>query len=357
MSGSLVQTVAAQGASASLTFKSVPTKVSVGSVLQLQLVLDPQGNAVNAINVVATASEDTFSFVGVSGLSSSFQSIIPSSPASKNGKVNFALADLGSSVSSQTALVTLNYKVKAASSNATVSLEGSMAANAGSDVATTTDIATVNIAGTSASNDVQADVSGVHLESYRQNGATLVWQTAEDTTATVNFGLTSSYGFVATDATPGKPHSVPLVANFAPYSLVHYQLVVTTADGSTSKQPDHVFRTQGYPVQITVENKDHKALSGVTVSINGSATQKTNSSGVASFASVGPGSQKVSLDGSTQLITVRDTSTAKLQDFRLVKHTTVPGAMLAEAVGALLALLILFALWRSYEMRSHRRAS
>lgn len=77
--------------------------------------------------------------------------------------------------------------------------------------------------------------------------STFTWQTNGYANSTVEYGTTSSYGFVSSDVTVVTGHVITL-NGLSPNTIYHYQLVSTTPDGQSCASNDSTFQTLPLPV-------------------------------------------------------------------------------------------------------------
>jgi hypothetical protein len=80
--------------------------------------------------------------------------------------------------------------------------------------------------------------------------STFSWQTNGYANSTVEYGLTSSYGFVSSDVTVVTSHAITL-NGLSPNTVYHYQLVSTTPGGESFSSNDSTFQTLALPTPTT----------------------------------------------------------------------------------------------------------
>jgi beta-lactamase superfamily II metal-dependent hydrolase len=87
-------------------------------------------------------------------------------------------------------------------------------------------------------------VSNVQAAGITASGVTITWTTDEDANSVVEYGLTTSYGNSASNATIVTSHSIPL-SGLSGNTLYHYRVTSTDAAGNTATSLDHSFETGG----------------------------------------------------------------------------------------------------------------
>jgi hypothetical protein len=151
---------------------------------------------------------------------------------------------------------------------------------------------------TSPEKDVTAPTitSGPSVTSTSQTGAVIEWETSEDTTSTVEYGLSDQYELTAGDNTLTKAHKV-VVNSTQIVAGVEYKFRVksTDAGGNGVVSEGHTFRTSGVQITIKLKKSDGSAVSNVGVIVDGK-TVKTNDFGDALFNDMAVGKHDVRLD-------------------------------------------------------------
>jgi hypothetical protein len=88
-------------------------------------------------------------------------------------------------------------------------------------------------------------ISSIQVKNLSDKTATITWKTSVPTTSEVNFGTDTHYGFVATDNTLTKDHSVVLDPSYLlGDKTYHYQIKSVDANGKVTISKDATFRTQ-----------------------------------------------------------------------------------------------------------------
>ena len=87
-------------------------------------------------------------------------------------------------------------------------------------------------------------ISNVQATGITASAATITWITDEASNSVVEYGLTTSYGSTASNATNVTSHTIPL-AGLSGNTLYHYRVKSTDAAGNTATSVDHSFQTGG----------------------------------------------------------------------------------------------------------------
>jgi beta-lactamase superfamily II metal-dependent hydrolase len=87
-------------------------------------------------------------------------------------------------------------------------------------------------------------VSGETATTITANSAVITWNTNEASNSVVEYGLTTTYGSTASDATNVTNHSVQL-SGLSANTVYHYRVKSTDAAGNTAVSSDHTFQTGG----------------------------------------------------------------------------------------------------------------
>ncbi|MDD1668389.1 MAG: fibronectin type III domain-containing protein [Methanomicrobiales archaeon] len=84
----------------------------------------------------------------------------------------------------------------------------------------------------------------ISVSAIHDTGATLTWNTNDDTNSTVEYGLTIGYGSVRTNSTMVTYHTITL-DGLSPGTTYHYRIVSTDASGEKYTSADFQFTTTG----------------------------------------------------------------------------------------------------------------
>lgn len=85
-------------------------------------------------------------------------------------------------------------------------------------------------------------ISNVQASGITASAATITWTTDEASDSVVEYGLTTSYGSTASNATDVTSHSIPL-SGLSANTLYHYRVKSTDVAGNTATSGDHTFQT------------------------------------------------------------------------------------------------------------------
>ncbi|MHA3774164.1 fibronectin type III domain-containing protein [Verrucomicrobiota bacterium sgz303538] len=148
-------------------------------------------------------------------------------------------------------------------------------------------------------------------------GATVSWTTDEASSSRVEYGATTSYGAVATDAKLGTAHSLA-ISGLTAGTTYHYRVQSTDAAGNTATSADGTFSTAAQAGQLAAQPTS-LSFGQVTVGSTADLTLKVSNTGgtsisgtatvAAPFSIVSGGSYTVAA-GQSQAITVRYSPTA-----------------------------------------------
>jgi hypothetical protein len=326
-------------------FAETNVTAAQNSRFKLAIRLDAHGTAVNTVNIIVHFPSSQLNMDGLDKGGSYFDTILPAAPTAKGDSVTFSAASINAGPTTGDTLIgTLSFTAKAASGSATLSLDGSQAANAGAVVTTTTATSRVDFAAPGAANggNEAIGITNIAVRDVTLRGGVVHWQTTTPSTSSVDYGADGNYGLTAGSAELVKDHAVDLGSNFPGKTTVHFRVTSVDTTGSRQSSADQIFTTLGYLVHIQVVDKNAKPLSGADVMIGTSKTVKTDTGGYATIANVAAGSQKVFVNGQTQNITVKALKTADAtttpQEFKLVASAGMPVGIY---VGIALVILLL----------------
>ncbi|OGS27358.1 MAG: hypothetical protein A2297_03000 [Elusimicrobia bacterium RIFOXYB2_FULL_48_7] len=134
-------------------------------------------------------------------------------------------------------------------------------------------------------------ISSLSAGSLTATSANITWTTDEAATSRVEYGLTASYGFLTTlDASLVTSHSVSL-AGLVVGTQYHYRVISQDASANIVTSADATFTTSAstsvttYTISGNVRDSNVNGISGVTVTLSGSASASvvTASDGSYSF--------------------------------------------------------------------------
>ena len=321
---------------------------SNGSSVSVPVRVDPNGAEIDTVEINVSFPESQLTFQSVDKGGSVFDTFVPGTPTVSKGTIEFSAARLKKTVTSDSLVGTLIFTSRAGSGSGTIDLSGSAAARSGSEVSVTTENASVNF-GASGSQANKVAITGIKVTDVVVNGGTVNWSTSVPATSSVDYGVSTHYGFTSGSGDLTTTHSVKLQSVFAGNDTVHYNITSRDANGNAGTSGDNTFTTAGYTVAIKAFDKGGKALSGASVKVNGGAAVKADASGVATVRNVGPGNQKVVINnGKTQFIAVKALNGAKATQIQKFDVTAEPnpapimliGFLVLVALAALLTVLL-----------------
>jgi hypothetical protein len=341
---------------ASSVYLNVPDQtVGKGSNVSVPIRLDAAGTEINTVNVVLTFPQDKLTFVSLDKAGSYFDTAIPASPKASNGRVEFSVSSIGNGpTTDDVAIGNAVFTAKADEGTASLSLDGSAAANNGDAIDLLTSGGDLTLGPSTGNNSNAIAITAVKVSSVTHESGTITWKTSVATTSQIDYGTSDKYGFSASDGQPTTDHSITLDKKFRGGTLVHYRITATDEAAHTNQTPDASFTTLGYPVRITVLDADGKVLSGATVKIANGAGQKTGSDGTVSFTNVAAGPNQVVINGGgAQTITVKQLNDAAADKAQEYKLTYKPASHLVLYLSGIAVVLLLG--WLVYDMYNRRK--
>jgi hypothetical protein len=341
LTSSLVAPVSA-GGTPQLTASPAAQHVNSGDTFKVTLHINPEGTAVNTVNVMAAYSVDKLSFMGLDKGGAYFGAFIPAEPTPDNGHLSFAASSLGQgSTTDSVIVVSLLFKATTDSGSATIDFTGTQAANGSGAIDVDAANATVSFDASSGSNSSGISISDVKVSGITTTGATISWHTNVATTGTVDYGSSTNYGLTVDSNAPSMDHSVNLGKLFAGKTTVHFHITAVDSNAATLTSRDQTFVTLGYPVIITVVNANQQPVKGAKVRLAGHTALRTGSDGTVFLGNIGSGTQEVTAgSGKAQVIVVKaviGAAAEKPQQFTLKETSST--AMIALTIVLLLVLI------------------
>ena len=345
-------------AAPALYFEQTDVSV-VGGNVSLPVHVNAAGSSLDTVQIVATFPTDKLTFVGLDKAGSGFSAFVPSVPVDANGQVTFSAASFATKpkpIVGDTLVGTLLFTAKATSGAGEVGLDGSQALRAGSVIpGTTTNVATLHF-GAGNTTGGGLGLGSVAATDITVNDATIRWRTAVPATSGVDYGETSAYGASVGSQQLVTDHQLKLGAMLPGGSSVHFRVSSVAAGGAYQASGDKTFRTLGYTVAITAREASGQPLSGASVRVVGGNKATASADGVAMVPDVGPGAQKVVINGGKpQSILVKSeagAAAAKIQQFNMVGE---PAAF--PAIPLVLAVLVAAAAITAVVMLMKKRPS
>lgn len=136
-----------------------------------------------------------------------------------------------------------------------------------------------NFGGSSISFDVPPDgprISNVRAESISDTSQLITWTTDVPSGSEVEYGLTSSYGYVASSPGNVTSHSV-LLTNLTKGTTYHFRVKSTDSDGRTSVSPDYTFVTTDSTAPPVISDVQVTGITATQATISWKTDQPSNS--------------------------------------------------------------------------------
>ena len=112
-------------------------------------------------------------------------------------------------------------------------------------------------------------INNINVTDITDSSATISWTTDQPTRGVIAYGMTTSYGATISDLLEGTTHSVT-INNLAPSTTYHFQLFVSSSNGTTTYSSDSSFKTNGI-IYITINSPANGAnINGNNVTVTGS---------------------------------------------------------------------------------------
>ncbi len=320
----VVAPTAMAAAAPALYFEQADVSV-VGGNVSLPVHVNAAGSSLDTVQIVVTFPADKLTFVGLDKSGSGFTAFVPAVPTDTNGQVTFGAASFSTKakpVVGDVLVGTLLFTAKATSGVGEVSLSGSQALRSGVTLTgTTTSVATLHF-GAGSTTGGGLGLGNVAATDITVNNTTIRWHTDVPATSGVDYGQTSSYGASVGSQDLVTDHRVKIGSVLPGGTKIHYRVSSVAVGGAYQASEDKAFTTLGYTVAITARDKSGQPLSGASVQVVGGHKAKANTSGVAIITNVGPGAQKVVINGGkSQSILVKSevgAAATKVQQFTLV---------------------------------------
>jgi peptidoglycan hydrolase-like protein with peptidoglycan-binding domain/lysophospholipase L1-like esterase len=142
-------------------------------------------------------------------------------------------------------------------------------------------------------------ISAISSGTPGQTSATILWTTNEVANSEIDYGLTTSYGSIATSTAYTTSHSL-IAGGLNASTLYHYEIKSTDPSGNVATSLDHTFTTSSVPdttppivaltsptngatiegtVTLSASSSDNVAVAGVTFRVNGVTIGSEDTSG------------------------------------------------------------------------------
>jgi len=200
-------------------------------------------------------------------------------------------------------------------------------------------------------------ITDIAVSALTSGSATITWNTSEPASTEIDYGLTTGYGLVATDATLATSHSVVLNSPLiVPGTMYHFAIKNTDASGNRATSSDHQFTTKGATITLTIDDASGRPVKNAMVSFD-SQTAITDASGHATIANLPIGNivGTITIQGVQTVEVLRVTGlnpagTPQEVSFRLAAHTSHT----AWVTATIFVLCLLAAGWIGYMFGSGR---
>ncbi len=321
---SLAPTHALAG-TASLYLSPGSKTLTTGATLSVAIRLSTDDN-VNAVKAVLSYPADKLDFLSVSDSGSAFN--IAAKTTGGGGSVQVDRGIIGT-VTGDVLVATVNFRVSAGSGSGSVLFSGGSAAVRASDNAnilagtsggtyyfttpssgggtpapkpktsggsTSSPSAPTDAAPAAPPPDTAPPkLTNIRASSSTQYSITVEWDTDEPSTSTVEYGVNTSYGIVASSDGMLTHHKVTFSTLLLPTVTYKYRVKSIDGAGNAAYSDAQSATTKGYPVTIRVVDTKGKLVKNAKVTL-AKGVRKTDSNGLASFANLSPGKTLVVVD-------------------------------------------------------------
>jgi hypothetical protein len=315
--------------------------VSPGSTFYVSVRENSGSDAVNAVQANLTYPTDQLDFLGVGAGGSAFG--IDASSGGSGGSIQIARGSIGQGVTGDRLIATVTFRAKTGGT-ASVSVAGGSSLVRGSDQAnifsggagaTYTISGTATTSGSSQKKSTAPttvteaavatpkplQISNVNASNISYKTVTITWNTNQDASTSVEYGLTDKYGLFAESSNSGTNHSISLVsALLTPGTTYHYRVKSIDVDRQEATSTDATFTLRGIDVKVQVTNQQGITIENSKVSLvtpQKTYTQTTDSNGVTIFNNVPPTNNTIITDvqgvQTTKVIAVKEPSAEEIQ--------------------------------------------
>jgi hypothetical protein len=186
-------------------------------------------------------------------------------------------------------------------------------------------------------------ISELHITDIGGNTASVTWKTNVPTSSSVNYGMSSRYGYRSAAAGLAASHRLTLSSALLRPGLKFYVEAISTDTFGRTTRAATSFTTTPYGLTVRVVNEAGRAVKAAKVTIAGK-TITTNTKGEAAFTNIPYGTQNliVRSDGQTTRRSVgigQGDDGSNLDQILVVKAATAAG-WVPTAIGALLVSLV-----------------
>ncbi|MCL4366392.1 carboxypeptidase regulatory-like domain-containing protein [Patescibacteria group bacterium] len=283
--------------------------IYLGDTKSVSVVLNTQGESVNAVSAFLSYPQDKLDVVSVSP-TGAFG--IQAENAYGGGIIKISRGNF-SGVSGSVTVATIRFKGKTAGSATVAFIGGSQAprtsdstdslnlGRSGGGVFTVGGTAPAKPAATpkSGSASTSLSISDLKVTSVSTDSATISWQTNENADTVVDYGLDNNRYFLSVAGKElVKDHVVKLESPlFVPGLLLHFR-ATSNNDSGTVSSVDTTLQLPGYNAKVTVTDSTGRPVAGVNVTLYSNPVQGvTDQNGEVSFQNITAGKHVVRVFG------------------------------------------------------------
>lgn len=358
-----------KASAATLNFSPSSGTYGRGSTLKVNINVNTGGEGVNAVQANFSYPTDKLQFSSISTGGSALSII-----AEKSAGGGFVKVAGGnpSPFSGSKFIAAIYFKVLASSGSASLSFAQDSAVVRASDnqnVLTGTATASfgfsekvVEPTPTEVEEGEIPKISEVRVEEIGKNSATISWGTDINSTSVVEYGLSASYGLLASSDELVTEHEIELPqAMLLPGTTYHFKVIVRSEGGREASSQDFSFTTKGYKVIINVTNNEGRPISGAEITLYTEPRKGvTDKQGKVEFADVAPGKHGliVRYKGATEIkeIEVAERDLPQTFEVRLT-IARISGTQLIYVVLGVLLLVGLLTLALYYFLKFQKKSS
>lgn len=326
---------------ATLSFSPSSGSYSQGSTLKVNVYANTGGDSINAVQANFTYPSNTLQFTSISTGGSALT--ILAEKAASGGSVRIAGGN-PSPFSGSKYIASVFFKVLANSGSATLSFTADSAVVRSSDnqnSLTGTSPATFRLSPPSAStaaptpSPAQAKITDIKVVNLTKNTATITWKTDINSDSVVEYGLTTSYGLLASSDQQVTNHEIIIPpGNLYPGTTYYFRV------GGEKLS----FTTRGYEIIVNVKSSQDKPIDSAEVTIYSEPkTGMTDKNGVIKFADVSPGRHalvtKYKGVTHTQEMAVLESDTSQTFDIKLPAPAFLDTKTIFMSLGVFLLLI------------------
>ncbi len=281
----------------------------LGQTISVSVMVDTQGESVNAASVRLAYPQDKLQAVWISSRGSAFD--VGAAESFGGGLVKIDRGKIPPPVTGQKLVAIVGFKV-AATGEAALSINSDskvLRHGDSSNVLTGTGTAKFTLVEkvegptpTPTIVKVPPVISDLKVVEVGTNSAQIAWKTDKPSSSIVEYGINeesaSQFPFSARDERLVIDHQVILDSRLLqPATTYHFRVASTDETGAEVVSDTQTFKTKGFSAEIKVHDKKGQPLKGVKVTVSSEPqTQITNEEGIAVFEDLEPGKHMVVLD-------------------------------------------------------------